>query len=255
MLRRDGCIWPSGAEFCFGCCKPPDTGQFLSRCKDCFGDQLLCADCMVATHGTNPLHRIEVSGLFRWDGGCFVPSSLRKLGLRVQLGHPPGECCSEPFPLNLSHFIVLHTNGIHDVAIDVCDCKRQLWAGPPEEQLQHAGWFPATDHRPRTCATVEMLDHFLLQTYQAKTTMYDYYSVLEKTTNNTGIKPPNRYHAFLRMVREYSHLLMLKRAGRGHAISGVMGTQQGELAMRCPCCPIPGVNLPDGWETAPPEFQ
>jgi hypothetical protein len=85
--------------------------------------------------------------------------------------------------------------------------------------------------------------------------MYDYYSVLEKMTNNAGIKPLNRYHAFLRMVREYSHLLMLKHAGRGHAISGVMGTQQGELAVRCPCCPIPGVNLPDGWETAPPEFQ
>ncbi|KAJ7901050.1 hypothetical protein B0H14DRAFT_3422958 [Mycena olivaceomarginata] len=192
MLRRDGLIWPSGAEFCFSCRKPPDSEQFLFRCKNCFGDQLLCPDCMVATHGTNPLHRIE-----RWDGGCFVPSSLCALGLRVQLGHPPGECCSEPLALHSSHFVVLHTNGIHE----------------------------------------------------------DYYSVLEKTTNNAGIKPPNRYHAFLRMVREYSHLLMLKRAGRGHAISGVMGTQQGELAVRCPCCPIPGVNLPDGWETAPPEFQ
>jgi hypothetical protein len=102
---------------------------------------------------------------------------------------------------------------------------------------------------------MEMLDHFLLQTYQAKTTMYDYYSVLEKCTNNTGIKPPYRYHAFLRMVREYSHLLMLKRAGRGHAKSGVMGTKQGELAVLCPCCPIPGVNLPDGWENARPEEQ
>jgi hypothetical protein len=85
--------------------------------------------------------------------------------------------------------------------------------------------------------------------------MYDYYSVLEKSTNNTGVKPPNRYNAFLRMVREYSHLLMLKRAGRGHAKSGVMGTTQGVLAVLCPCCPIPGVNLPEGWENAPPEHQ
>jgi hypothetical protein len=81
--------------------------------------------------------------------------------------------------------------------------------------------------------------------------MYDYYSVLEKLSDNTGIKRPNRYHAFLRMVREYTHLLMLKRAGRGHVKSGVMGTQQGELAVRCPCCPQPGVNLPEGWEDAP----
>lgn len=244
MLRCNGLIWPSGAEFCYSCRKPRDSEQFLFRCKNCFGDQLLCADCVVATHGTNPLHRIEVSRLFigvptsntdlgpqRWDSGCFVPSSLCTLRLRVQLGHPPGECCSEPLALHSSHFVVLHTNGIHEVAVDACDCERRLWAGPPEDQLLRAGWFPATDHRPRTCATIEMLDHFLLQTYQAKTTMYDYYSVLEKTTNNVGIKPPNRYHAFLRMVREYLHLLMLKRAGHGHAISGVMGTQQGELAV------------------------
>ncbi|KAJ7876173.1 hypothetical protein B0H14DRAFT_3083191 [Mycena olivaceomarginata] len=77
--------------------------------------------------------------------------------------------------------------------------------------------------------------------------MYNYYSVLEKLTNNAGIKPPNRYQAFLRMVREYTHLLMLKRAGRGHAI--------GELAVRCPCCPWPGVNLLEDWQDTPPEFR
>jgi hypothetical protein len=102
---------------------------------------------------------------------------------------------------------------------------------------------------------MEVLDTFLLHTYQAKMTMYDYYSVLEKLTNNAGVKPANCYHAFLRMVCEYSHLLMLKRAGRGHAKSGVLGTAQGELAVLCPCCPVPGVNLPEGWENAPPEQQ
>ncbi|KAF8139157.1 hypothetical protein K438DRAFT_2118931 [Mycena galopus ATCC 62051] len=105
------------------------------------------------------------------------------------------------------------------------------------------------------CATTEVLDAFLTQTYQAKTTMYDFYSVLEKLTNNAGIKPPNRYHVFLRMVREYSHLLMLKRGGRGHARSGVLGTKQGGLVVRCPACPQPGENLPDDWEDAPPGSQ
>jgi hypothetical protein len=102
---------------------------------------------------------------------------------------------------------------------------------------------------------MEVLDTFLLQMYQAKTTMYNYYCVLEKLTNNAGVKPPNRYHMFLRMVREYSHLLMLKRAGRGHAKSGVLGTAQGELAALCPCCPVPGINLPEDWENTPPGQQ
>ncbi|KAJ7791737.1 hypothetical protein B0H14DRAFT_2395344 [Mycena olivaceomarginata] len=252
MLLRDGLIWPESGACCSQCRQasvPLPDRPGLYRCTSCYGDQMLCADCMVLAHRTNPLHRIE-----EWEGAFFVPSSLKALGLRVQLGHHPGERCAEPVPLH-SQFVVLHVNGIHEVAVDACDCERRAWAGPPEEQLQRVGWFPATDMRPRTCATMEMLDHFLLQTYQAKTTMYDYYSVLEKSTNNTGVKPPNRYNAFLRMVREYSHLLMLKRAGRGHAKSGVMGTTQGVLAVLCPCCPIPGVNLPEGWENAPPEHQ
>lgn len=48
---------------------------------------------------------------------------------------------------------------------------------------------------------------------------------------------------------------MLKRAGRGHDPSGVDGTGPGELAVVCRACPIPGINLPEGWENAPPEMQ
>ena len=43
---------------------------------------------------------------------------------------------------------------------------------------------------------------------------------------------------------------MLKRAGRGHDPEGVANTKQGECALLCPACPQPGINLPDGWETA-----
>ncbi|KAF8212570.1 hypothetical protein K438DRAFT_1957172 [Mycena galopus ATCC 62051] len=250
MLRRDGCIWCLGADVCFGCRALTDhTNPKLFRCKSCYGDKLFCEDCMVARHSSNPLHRIE-----RWNGQFFEPTTLKALGLHVQLGHPPNERCSEPHALH-SSFVVLHINGIHEVAVDSCDCEHRLWAGPLEEQLQRHSWFPATDEKPRTCATFEVLDNFVTLTYQAKTTMYDYCTVLEKLTNNAGVKPPYRYHAFLRMVRKYSHLLMLKRAGRGHAMLGVMATGQGELAVKCPCCPRPGENLPDDWEDAPPGAQ
>jgi hypothetical protein len=100
-----------------------------------------------------------------------------------------------------------------------------------------------------------VLDLFLVSTLQAKTTMYDFYAMLEKLTNHTGVKPPHRYHAFIRMCREYRHLLMLKRAGRAHSRTGIYGTKAGELAVRCPCCPRPGVNLPDNWHDAPPESR
>lgn len=57
----------------------------------------------------------------------------------------------------------------------------------------------------------------------------------------------------LRMVREWRHLKMLLRAGRGNDPAGVKSTKRGELAVLCPACPQPGLNLPDGWEDAPPE--
>ena len=53
------------------------------------------------------------------------------------------------------------------------------------------------------------------------------------------------------MTREWKHLKMMKRAGRGHDPTGVRGTQVGELAVECPACPQIGKNLPDNWKDAP----
>ena len=40
---------------------------------------------------------------------------------------------------------------------------------------------------------------------------------------------------------EWRHLKMLKRAGRGHAADGIMGTWPGELGVVCPACPHPSI--------------
>ncbi len=54
----------------------------------------------------------------------------------------------------------------------------------------------------------------------------------------------DRYHAFLIMIREWRHLKMMKRAGRGNDVSGIDATQLGECAVHCPACPQPGKNIP-----------
>jgi hypothetical protein len=188
-----------------------------------------------------------------WNGVFFVKRPLKDLGLRIQFGHPPRQRCDRPQP-GYHEFVVLHDNGIHEVNVDFCGCDSR---GRADHyiQLLRAGWYPATDERVQTAATFGVLDKFHILTLQAKTTAYDYYSVLERLTDNTGLKPPNRYQSFLRMIRQWRHLLMLKRAGRGHDPSGVWGTGPGELAVECPVCPNPAVNLPEGWENAPPEDQ
>ncbi len=57
----------------------------------------------------------------------------------------------------------------------------------------------------------------------------------------------------MRMVRQYRHLKMLKRSGRGNIASGAAGTLPRECAVICPACPRPGINLDHDWENAPLE--
>ncbi|KAJ7017588.1 hypothetical protein C8F04DRAFT_1279172 [Mycena alexandri] len=245
LLRRDGCAGTS-TELCPGCSDDWKTPMY--RCRECAGGVLLCSECCLNKHIDNPLHVIK-----QWSGVYFYKRPLKDLGQRIQFGHPPRERYGNPQAAH-SDFVVLHNNGIHEVHVDFCGCDTGARA-QPYIQLLRAGWYPASDDRPRTAATFHVLDNFHLHTLQAKTTAYDFYAVLERLTDNTGVKPPNRYQVFLRMARQYRHLLMLKRAGRGHDPSGVWGTGAGELAVDCPVCPNPKVNLPEGWENAPPEDQ
>ncbi|KAJ6474636.1 hypothetical protein C8R47DRAFT_986641, partial [Mycena vitilis] len=228
-------------------CKGKSEKLPLYRCKDCFGDVMYCATCIMDKHTENPLHRIE-----KWEGRFFVKTPLcsDSLKMRIQVGHSGLERCGVPQP-GRTGFVVLHTNGIHEVSVDFCGCDGAYDAGPHEIQLLRAGWFPATHEKPQTCATIAVLEKFHQDTLQSKMTMYDFYGVMEKLTDNTGIKPPDRYHEWIRLCREFRHLMLLKRGGRGPAYSlGVDGTGQGELAIECPACPRPGINLPEGWEKA-----
>ncbi|KAJ7821058.1 hypothetical protein B0H13DRAFT_1920967 [Mycena leptocephala] len=242
LLWHDGCGGAS-TELCPRCGATPDPTY---RCEDCFGGRLLCEACCLEKHKEDPLHII-----YEWSGGYFKKTSLKNLGQRIQFGHPPHEVCDTPYAGHRD-FTVVHENGIHEVAVDFCGCEKRHRGDEPYVQLLRAGWYPATETQPQTCATFAILDRFQLEAVQAKTSAYDFYTVLEKLSDAAGVKPPDRYQVFLRMAREYRHLLMLKRAGRGHDATGIWGTAAGELAVSCPACPRPGVNLPEGWEDALP---
>ncbi|KAJ7851560.1 hypothetical protein B0H13DRAFT_2360052 [Mycena leptocephala] len=242
LLWRDGCGGVD-AELCPRCGASPNP---IYRCEDCFGGRLLCEACCLEKHREDPLHII-----YEWTSGYFKKTLLKNLGQRIQLGHPPHEICDTPYA-GYRDFTVVHENGIHEVAVDFCGCEKHHHSDEPYVQLLRAGWYPATEIQPQTCATFAVLDRFQLEAVQAKTSAYNFYTVLEKLTDATGVKPPDRYQVFLRMAREYCHLLMLKRVGRGHDSTGVWGTEAGELAVACPACPRPGVNLPEGWENALP---
>lgn len=60
----------------------------------------------------------------------------------------------------------------------------------------------------------------------------------------------SRYHQLSTVFRFWRHLMMLKRAGRGHHPGRVDSTGPGELAVECPACPHPNKNLPTNWQNS-----
>ncbi|KZP08329.1 hypothetical protein FIBSPDRAFT_914302 [Athelia psychrophila] len=171
----------------------------------------------------------------RWNTSHFEPTTLKALGLRIQLGHSVGEHCINPIPTAGDDFVIVDTNGIHQVALDYCGC-----ASAKVVTL------------PKTAATFNMLEFFHLLTFQSKASAFEFYYTLARRTDNTGtLHIPDRYDEFLRMICQWRNLKMLKRAGCGHDPSGVAGTKEGECAVLCPACPQPGKNLPPDWREAP----
>jgi CxC2 like cysteine cluster associated with KDZ transposases len=120
-----------------------------------------------------------------WNGKFFQRSTLRDLGLRVQLGHAFGHSCPTRLAANAT-FRVIHSNGIHHVAVDQCRCNETLLY----KQLLRIGWWPATPIDPRSAATFEVLRHFQLLNLQGKVTAYSFYRALEYQTDNIGLSPP-----------------------------------------------------------------
>ncbi|KAJ7719356.1 hypothetical protein DFH07DRAFT_972973 [Mycena maculata] len=92
------------------------TGPSEYRCSGCLcGGELLCSRCMVETHRGLPFHKIE-----RWTGSTFERMTLKKLGLRIQLGHWHGKDRRCPLPMTAANddFVIIEVHGVHEVHLD-----------------------------------------------------------------------------------------------------------------------------------------
>ncbi|KAJ7805035.1 hypothetical protein B0H13DRAFT_1469950, partial [Mycena leptocephala] len=63
------------------------------------------------------------------------------------------------------------------------------------------------------------------------------------TDNSFTAEVANPYAAFVRVVRVFNYLTLLKRTGQLHGIDGVLSHRPtGNLLVWCPACPEPGFN-------------
>jgi len=123
----------------------------------------------------------------KWNKDYFEDVSLQDIGLWVQMGHKFDTRCKAPIAAHVN-LVVIHTNGLHDVAIDYCGCQQPSVVGDEWQQLMRKDWYPGSAEEPQTCCTFEVLRLFHLMTLQGKMSTYDFYAALERRTDNTGLR-------------------------------------------------------------------
>ncbi|KAK0227246.1 hypothetical protein EDD85DRAFT_776903, partial [Armillaria nabsnona] len=225
-------------------CRTCQSGLLIFCCLECSPCRLECQSCCVGRHASMPLHVV-----WRWTGTLFVKVPLKNLGLRVQLGHEDGTQCFAPEHGHVN-FTMIHVNRLHKLNIDFCNCWERV---SHRRQMLRYGWFPATVIQPWSATTLEALDLFMACTLTSKMCAFNFYKSVCYLMDPLGLAIPKVSVPLLRMIREYRHLLLLLRGGKGNEVNGVTNVGPGELAMECLACPRPQVNLPEDWHLVPVE--
>ncbi|KAG1819025.1 uncharacterized protein BJ212DRAFT_1268178 [Suillus subaureus] len=77
--------------------------------------------------------------------------------------------------------MVVDTSWLHSLMIRFCWCPRALSA---DMQLFDIGLFPASFTSPKTAFTFAVLDNFLLDNLECRTSAMNYYSKLRRVTSS-----------------------------------------------------------------------
>ncbi|KAN0128275.1 hypothetical protein V8E53_013944 [Lactarius tabidus] len=171
------------------------------KCSDCLGGNYFCRDCCIKSHKCTPFHRLAC-----WTGSHFTPVSLHSLGFLIFLGHHGNPC-----PLTVeAHsgnplLTVVHQSGIFSLEILYCICPNAV---EKHEQLFNMGLFPSSFKQIETVFTFTVLDEFLADNLECKTTAQQYYSKLQSITN--WMFPdsiPNLYKQLLRVSCQWTQLI------------------------------------------------
>lgn len=154
--------------------------------------------------------------------------------------------------LDNSYVRVIHTNGVHHLAMVSCRCRGIEIVS---SDLIAGRLMPTSFQNIKTLFTIPLLDHFRLCNLELKSSAYQFYQLVRRMT--CPLAPAsvvNLYHELRRMSRLWRWMKKLKWAGYGHNKKDPQKPDAGELANFCPACPQPGINLENGWDADADNF-
>lgn len=145
---------------------------------------------------------------------------------------------------------VVHTNGIHYIPLVICDCRGLQ---DRDIDLMYARLIPTSFIHYRTLFTTAVLDDFRVSNLECKASAHQYWQRLSRMTSaaTSSADVDNFCRELRRLSRCWRWLKKLKWAGLGHTDANLTETSSGELAIFCPTCPQPGINLPADWKDDP----
>jgi hypothetical protein len=151
--------------------------------------------------------------------------------------------------LNNEYVRVVHTNGIHHIALVYCSCR-----GHENiiTDLIYAGWVPTSFIRIRTIFTAAVLDRFRYCNLEMRSSAYQFSQMLRRITNSLNpARVVNLYQELRRLSRLWRWLKKLRWAGYAQKTGKPLTPKPGELGIFCPACPQVGINIPDNWKDDP----
>ncbi|KAG2078325.1 hypothetical protein BDR04DRAFT_998763, partial [Suillus decipiens] len=163
-----------------------------------------CCPYMIKSHQSLPFHKIQL-----WIGKCFKDVTLANLGFVWYLGHGGKPCPwygasllydgnMEALPHDTSPVTIVHSSRVFIHNVTWCHCQRPV----PIQLLQllRAGLFPTSSTWPKSAFTFEVLDHFLIDFLECKTSARSFFEKLTRLTNNTFPDTVlDQYHELMRV--------------------------------------------------------
>ncbi|KAI0372513.1 hypothetical protein BV20DRAFT_1034578 [Pilatotrama ljubarskyi] len=217
---------PSCMETCPECLSDPwlqpEGLRTLFRCEDCHDPRPICLACVKRAHKHRPFDRILMwhSELQFWQSKL-----LKDLGFVWSLGHG-GRAC--PYSWRKPRdMVVIHEHGIADIPI------------------RFFGLWPATWQQPRTATMLNALRAFHGLELQGQLNIHDYLGYLAWVTDNVAphlVK--DRYREFNNSMQVYRYINTRRNCG----VAAGQELGPGSLAVLCPACPQPGINMRPKWQ-------
>ena len=151
--------------------------------------------------------------------------------------------------LSNQYIRVVHTNGIHHIALVACTCQGHENI---TTDLIYAGWVPTSFVRVRTIFTAAVLDHFRYCNLEMRSSAYQFFEMLRRVTNSLNpSKVVNLYHELRRLSRLWRWVKKLRWAGYGQRVGQPITPKPGELGNYCLACPQVGFNVAENWKADP----